>query len=103
MGVQKKLGEQMELLHKFHLLVYQLMDCLFQKIIIKKLKIIVVPANKWKKDLNLKTKEKLEAVELAEKLSGLNFRTSKNALRDGEAESWLIRHWYITQQNCMEY
>ena len=63
-----------------------------------KLDITVVPAQKWKKDLGLKTKEKLEAVELAEKLSGLSFRTSKNALKDGEAESFLIRYWYIEQQ-----
>lgn len=56
-----------------------------------------VPAHKWKKDLNL-TKDKLQCVEEAEKLSGLSFRTPKGALRDGEAESYLIAHWYKTQQ-----
>lgn len=57
-------------------------------------KIVMVTAAKWKADLGL-SKEKLEAVELAEKLSGRNFRTIKSALRDGPAEAFLIYYWYI--------
>ena len=48
-----------------------------------------VTAASWKKYFNL-SKEKTEAVELAEKLSGENFRTKKMALLDGPAESYLI-------------
>jgi hypothetical protein len=56
-------------------------------------KVITVSAAKWKKDLNL-TKDKLQCVEKAEELSGLSFRTERGALRDGEAEAFLIAYWY---------
>lgn len=51
-----------------------------------------VPANKWKKDLNV-SKDKEECVALAEELSGMSFRTERGALKDGPAEAWLIQHW----------
>ena len=54
-------------------------------------KIVTVSPNKWKKDLGL-SKDKLESVELAEKLSGMSFRTIRGALMDGPAEAWLIGH-----------
>lgn len=60
--------------------------------------IVTVPANKWKKDLSL-TKDKLECVNYAENLFGLSFKTNNNALLDGQAESALIGHWYITTIN----
>lgn len=59
-------------------------------------KIYVVPANQWKKDLSL-SKDKLECVEYAEKLFGKSFRTERNSLMDGPAESALIGYWYITK------
>lgn len=61
---------------------------------IAKCKIVTVTPAKWKKDLGI-TKDKLECVNLAEKLSGLSFKTERGALIDGPAEAWLIRHWYI--------
>jgi len=56
--------------------------------------IITVAPHKWKKDLGV-TKDKLECVTLAEKLSGLSFRTARGALIDGPAEAWLIGYWYL--------
>lgn len=72
------------------------------------LKVIEVSSQRWKKDLKIDKKSlslsgdpkeiqkrlKVEAVNLAEKLSGLSFRTERGALRDGEAESYLIGVWY---------
>lgn len=46
-----------------------------------------VPANKWKKDLNV-SKDKEECVALAEELSGMSFRTERGALKDGPAEAF---------------
>ena len=54
--------------------------------------IIVTPA-KWKSDLKL-TREKIDSVLLAEKLSGQSFRTERGALLDGQSESFLLKYWY---------
>ena len=56
--------------------------------------IVTVTAHKWKKDLGL-TKDKLECVCAAEKLTDTSFRTLRGALLDGPAEALLIRHWYV--------
>ena len=61
------------------------------------LNIITVPPHKWKKDLNL-TKDKELCVSFAEKLFDRSFRTQRNRLIDGPAESALIGHWFITSQ-----
>ena len=61
-------------------------------------KIVVVPAHKWKKDLNL-TKDKKECVEFAEKEFGITFRTKGGRLLDGQAESALIGKWFIDFYN----
>lgn len=72
------------------------------------LKVVEVSAHKWKKDLKIDKKSlglsgepkeiqkrlKVEAVNLAEKLSCKSFRTERGALRDGEAESYLIGVWW---------
>ena len=60
-----------------------------------KLNIFTVPPHKWKKDLNL-TKDKEECVRYAEQLFQRSFRTQRNRLIDGPAESALIGHWFIT-------
>ena len=62
-----------------------------------KLNIFTVPPHKWKKDLNL-TKDKEECVRYAEQLFQRSFRTQRNRLIDGPAESALIGHWFITSQ-----
>jgi len=62
-----------------------------------KLNILTVPPHKWKKDLNL-TKDKEECVRYAEQLFQRSFRTQRNRLIDGQAESALIGHWFITSQ-----
>ena len=62
-----------------------------------KLNIFTVPPHKWKKDLNL-TKDKEECVSFAEKLFNKSFRTQRNAMLDGPAESALIGHWFINSQ-----
>jgi len=59
--------------------------------------IYVVPAAQWKKDLGL-TKDKLQCVEFAEKLFNKSFRTDRNKLLDGQAESALIGYWYINHK-----
>jgi len=56
-------------------------------------KVHLIAANKWKKDLGLSS-DKLESVIMAEELTGRVFRTDKGALLDGEAEAFLIWHWY---------
>ena len=61
------------------------------------LNIFTVPPHKWKKDLNL-TKDKEECVRYAEQLFQRSFRTQRNRLIDGPAESALIGHWFITSQ-----
>ena len=61
------------------------------------LNIFTVPPHKWKKDLNL-TKDKEQCVSFAEKLFDRSFRTQRNSLIDGQAESALIGHWFITSQ-----
>ena len=61
------------------------------------LNIFTVPPHKWKKDLNL-TKDKEQCVSFAEKLFDRSFRTQRNRLIDGPAESALIGHWFITSQ-----
>lgn len=61
------------------------------------LNIFTVPPHKWKKDLNL-TKDKEKCVSFAEQLSGKTFRTTRGALKDGQAESMLIGHWFINSQ-----
>ena len=61
------------------------------------LNIFTVPPHKWKKDLNL-TKDKEECVSFAEKLFDKSFRTQRNAMLDGPAESALIGHWFINSQ-----
>ena len=58
------------------------------------LNIFTVPPHKWKKDLNL-TKDKEECVKYAEQLFNKSFRTQRNAMLDGQAESSLIGHWFI--------
>ena len=58
------------------------------------LNIFTVPPHKWKKDLNL-TKDKEQCVKYAEKLFNKSFRTQRNAMLDGPAESALIGHWFI--------
>lgn len=58
------------------------------------LNIFTVPPHKWKKDLNL-TKDKEQCVKYAEKLFNKSFRTQRNAMLDGQAESALIGHWFI--------
>ena len=59
------------------------------------LNIFTVPPHKWKKDLNL-TKDKEQCVSFAEKLFDRSFRTQRNRLIDGPAESALIGHWFIS-------
>ena len=59
--------------------------------------IFIVPPHKWKKDLNL-TKDKEQCVSFAEKLFDRSFRTQRNSLIDGPAESALIGHWFINSQ-----
>ena len=61
------------------------------------LNIFTVPPHKWKKDLGL-TKDKEQCVSFAEQLSGKTFRTTRGALKDGQAESMLIGHWFISSQ-----
>lgn len=61
-------------------------------------KIHIVSPQKWKNDLHL-SQEKVDSIELAEKLSGDSFRTERGALKDGPAESYLIRHWYINKKD----
>ena len=61
------------------------------------LNIFTVPPHKWKKDLNL-TKDKEQCVSFAEKLFDRSFRTQRNSLIDGPAESALIGHWFINSQ-----
>ena len=61
------------------------------------LNIFTVPPHKWKKDLGL-TKDKQQCVLFAEQLSGKSFRTARSALKDGQAESMLIGHWFINSQ-----
>jgi hypothetical protein len=61
-------------------------------------KVVTVAPHKWKADLGL-TDDKEACVELAETLSGTSFRTSRGALQDGPAEAYLIRHWYLRQEN----
>ena len=63
------------------------------------LNIFTVPPHKWKKDLNL-TKDKEQCVSFAEKLFDKSFRTQRNAMLDGPAESALIGHWFM---NLKEY
>ena len=62
-----------------------------------KLNIFTVPPHKWKKDLNL-TKDKEQCVSFAEKLFQRSFRTQRNRLIDGPAESALIGHWFMNSQ-----
>ena len=61
------------------------------------LNIFTVPPHKWKKDLNL-TKDKEQCVKYAEQLFNKSFRTQRNAMLDGPAESALIGHWFINSQ-----
>ena len=61
------------------------------------LNIFTVPPHKWKKDLGL-TKDKEQCVSFAEKLFDRSFRTQRNAMLDGPAESALIGHWFIASQ-----
>ena len=62
------------------------------------LNIFTVPPHKWKKDLNL-TKDKEQCVHYAEQLFNKSFRTQRNSLIDGQAESALIGHWFIQSDN----
>ena len=55
--------------------------------------VVTVPANQWKKALNL-SKDKIDSIDLAEQLSGALFRSPKNKLYDGLAEAFLIGYWY---------
>lgn len=55
--------------------------------------VVTVPANQWKKALNL-SKDKIDSINLAEQLSGALFRSPKNKLYDGLAEALLIGYWY---------
>ena len=61
------------------------------------LNIFTVPPHKWKKDLNL-TKDKEQCVSFAEKLFDRSFRTQRNSLIDGQAESALIGHWFMNSK-----
>ena len=61
------------------------------------LNIFTVPPHKWKKDLAL-SKDKEECVSFAEKLFDRSFRTQRNAMIDGPAESALIGYWFISSQ-----
>lgn len=55
--------------------------------------VVTVPANQWKKALNL-SKDKNDSINLAEQLSGALFRSPKNKLYDGLAEALLIGYYY---------
>lgn len=55
--------------------------------------VVTVSANQWKKALNL-SKDKIDSINLAEQLSGALFRSTKNKLYDGLAESLLIGYYY---------
>lgn len=55
--------------------------------------VVTVPANQWKKALNL-SKDKIDSINLAEQLSGASFRSPKNKLYDGLAEALLIGYYY---------
>lgn len=61
------------------------------------LTIFTVPPHKWKKDLAL-SKDKEQCVKYAEQLFGRSFRTQRNAMLDGPAESALIGHWFMQSQ-----
>ena len=60
------------------------------------IKVIEVAADRWKKYFKL-SDDKYDAMVLAEKLSGLNFSINHDTKKgkDGEAEAWLIREWFI--------
>ena len=49
--------------------------------------VVTVPANQWKKALNL-SKDKIDSINLAEQLSGTSFKSSKGKLYDGLAEAF---------------
>ena len=49
--------------------------------------VVTVPANQWKKALNL-SKDKVDSINLAEQLSGALFRSPKGKLYDGLAEAF---------------
>ncbi len=55
--------------------------------------VVTLPANQWKKALNL-SKEKIDSINLAEQLSGALFRSHRNKLYDGLAEALLIGYYY---------
>lgn len=55
--------------------------------------VVTVPANQWKKALNL-SKDKIDSINLAEQLSGASLRSPKNKLYDGLAEALLIGYYY---------
>ena len=61
------------------------------------LKGFTVPRHEWKKDLAL-SKDKEQCVSFAEKLFDRSFRTQRNRLIDGQAESALIGHWFMNSQ-----
>jgi hypothetical protein len=56
--------------------------------------IVIVSPQKWKADLKL-SQEKTDSIEMAEKLAKTTFRTERGALKDGPAEAFLVRYWYI--------
>lgn len=72
------------------------------------MKVVEVSAQRWKKDLQLDKRSlglkgepkeiqkmlKIRAVAYAEVLSSKSFVTERGALRDGEAESYLIGFWF---------
>ena len=64
---------------------------------LKHCEIIKVAPMKWKKDLKL-SKDKTQSVNMAEMLSGNSFRTARGSLIDGQAEAFLIRHWYVIEE-----
>ena len=59
-------------------------------------KIVTTLPRVWKRDMKL-SQDKLESIEMAEKLTGKEFRTARGRLLHDHAESCLIGYWYLTR------
>jgi hypothetical protein len=59
-------------------------------------KIVLVNPNTWKSYLGL-SQNKLDSVEMAERLTGESFRTERGRLQHDASEAMLIGHWFLTK------
>ena len=59
-------------------------------------KIVLVNPNTWKSYLGL-SQDKLDSVEMAERLTGESFRTERGRLQHDASEAMLIGHWFLTK------